>query len=752
MEQNKLAEINSDKSKTGVVYITNNENMFIAPEGISDEEYKRISLETDINAMKEKIEKMQKDLSNMTEPAHEQKIERTSPFTAQSSSKNEDYLFKYKTGNFKNIVIFDTETTGTKPYQDELLQFSAVDINGNELMNTYIHPERHKEWPDAMKKNHITPEMVENSPKFSEVRDRIQNLLNNADLILTYNGKFDMDFLQRYGVKINHSIPLLDVMKAYTDDYKKHTSVPVGKPYLNLEESAKMINFSYDAHNSLGDSKATLKLAQTLYGQNLEKLTLDDINEFTENKALPVGLDRKSPEYWKMLRSLGSEAINDKEVLSEIMKNPKEKNRINLINRYMNNPDDRKTQNKLINSLGRYVADKNPEIAETFFKNQADKEENRKIFQNNPDSNVLKGLETIPAFSLMTKNGMKNYDGMHLAGFLDTEGMYLLDNGKEQLKVPVKTFESIMDPQKAHPVISNAKTVETAEEAPAIVNGVTVLPEFAMITTNGIETFKDLKVDKFNAAENSYTLKNGDSTIVVTGETFSEIIRPDRFDKQYDENGPAYEKLINSQYENYFKQRDNTANNFRHNLSVYCRKEANSPLDALTISKEIISRMNKEEKEKTRLLLNQIKKEDETINQLLVRTYYEAIKEVPLDKEKVLNQKDEKMIAKPFYDTINGKGQPVDENSNLKIGDTVKDLAFNIPNAFGHGKTKIFEDLTVISSSKEGNNVILMDKNRSFYEVPRDSLLEGYNKQHEKHQKTEMKQRKSNRIDVGWER
>ena len=45
-----------------------------------------------------------------------------------------------------------------------------------------------------------------------------------------------------------------------------------------------------------------------------------------------------------------------------------------------------------------------------------------------------------------------------------------------------------------------------------------------------------------------------------------------------------------------------------------------------------------------------------------------------------------------------------------------------------------------------------MDKNRSFYELPRDKVLEGYNKQQEKQHKAEMKQKRSNRIDVGWER
>ena len=97
-------------------------------------------------------------------------------------------------------------------------------------------------------------------------------------------------------------------------------------------------------------------------------------------------------------------------------------------------------------------------------------------------------------------------------------------------------------------------------------------------------------------------------------------------------------------------------------------------------------------------------------------------------------------------------GTIVDSNSKLRIGDTIKDMAFNVPKTFGHGKDRIFEDLTAISASKDRNNIILMDKNRSFYEMPRDSVLKGYNKQQEKQQKAEQKHRMKNRVDVGWER
>ena len=307
-----------------------------------------------------------------------------------------------------------------------------------------------------------------------------------------------------------------------------------------------------------------------------------------------------------------------------------------------------------------------------------------------PIETTIADATTLPDFTVQTKDGPKLFKNMKVV-FQDEEtNRFYLDNGKEKLSLPAMTFTSIVSPESLHPQPEAFKDAEIAEESPAAVLGKTTLPEFSMITTKGIEVFKDLTVQKFNPAENSYTLSNGDTTLTVTSETFKEINKPERYEKVFDENTPAYEKLINSQYEAYFKQRDNTADNFIHNLSVYCRKEANSPLDALTISKEIISRMDKEEKEKTRLLLKQMAREEETINQVLINTYYEAIKGVPLDRETILQKQSEDRIAKPFSDTISTNGALVDKDSKLKIGDTIKDMAFNVPKAFGTGKDRIF--------------------------------------------------------------
>ena len=49
-----MEETKEKDKTTSVVYISDNDNMFIAPEGISEEERKRLSLEVDRDLLKKK--------------------------------------------------------------------------------------------------------------------------------------------------------------------------------------------------------------------------------------------------------------------------------------------------------------------------------------------------------------------------------------------------------------------------------------------------------------------------------------------------------------------------------------------------------------------------------------------------------------------------------------------------------------------------------------------------------------------------
>ena len=50
-----------------------------------------------------------------------------------------------------------------------------------------------------------------------------------------------------------------------------------------------------------------------------------------------------------------------------------------------------------------------------------------------------------------------------------------------------------------------------------------------MITNHGLQTFKDMKLQKYNEAENSYTIGNENSAMTIQADTFKEITAPGRF-------------------------------------------------------------------------------------------------------------------------------------------------------------------------------------------------------------------------------
>lgn len=292
------------------------------------------------------------------------------------------------------------------------------------------------------------------------------------------------------------------------------------------------------------------------------------------------------------------------------------------------------------------------------------------------------------------------------------------------------------------------------EEQPKI-----LIPEFAMITQHGLKTYTNMVVDNYEEHTKSYLLKSqdGQETVRITENSLKELTSNEHQQKaqSFDENTKAAEKMIETQYKDFFEPRKNCANNFRHNLSVFCRKEANSPLDALKVANSLISQMSKEEKRKTKDLLNLLRKDGQTVNEVIIDTYHEAVKEVPLNEEYLNNKRYDKMIARPMYDTITDKGQKLDRDFNLKIGDSVK-VTFkvdkNAGTKFSLKKENLFQECTIISSSKEANKVTLMDGNKSFYDVPRDTFLKEYAKREKIEHKQEQKKQRSYSMKLDVER
>ncbi len=162
----------------------------------------------------------------------------------------------------ENYIVIDTETTGLNAAEDELLQVSIIDNEGVVLFDSYIRPTQHTEWAEAERVNHITPEMVDNSPTIEEVMPEINNILKRYDKIVGYNVRFDADFLKHNGAEFADNTNFVDSMKIFSLYFSADNK------RCKLTEAADYFCYDWseheEAHNSLGDCYATLYVYKKL--------------------------------------------------------------------------------------------------------------------------------------------------------------------------------------------------------------------------------------------------------------------------------------------------------------------------------------------------------------------------------------------------------------------------------------------------------------------------------------------------------
>ncbi len=164
---------------------------------------------------------------------------------------------KLKTIDKSKILVFDVETTGIQTKSDEVLQISILDGNGKTLYSSFIKPIHHKEWPNAQKINGISPEMVNDAPTLRQAKKEIQELFDNAQLVVGYNVSFDIGFVKAAGITVPDKHRQFDVMRDFTS-YRSGIGDSFFPGNYKLKECADYFGYSYNPHNANEDAKAAL--------------------------------------------------------------------------------------------------------------------------------------------------------------------------------------------------------------------------------------------------------------------------------------------------------------------------------------------------------------------------------------------------------------------------------------------------------------------------------------------------------------
>lgn len=168
-----------------------------------------------------------------------------------------------------DYVVFDLETTGISSSYDDVVEISAVKVEGGTVtdeFSTLVDPGRPIPY-QASQVNGITDDMVEGSPPFEEALADFLDFIGDAVLVGHNIQSFDMKFLYRdaqrfWGETIgNDYIDTLQIARAYLPQLAHHKLTDLTDYYEISSEGA---------HRALADCRMNQKVFECL-GKEMAK-------------------------------------------------------------------------------------------------------------------------------------------------------------------------------------------------------------------------------------------------------------------------------------------------------------------------------------------------------------------------------------------------------------------------------------------------------------------------------------------------
>ena len=157
-------------------------------------------------------------------------------------------------------VLFDTETTGGNE-EDRIIQIGSMIVDAKEPIEVYDEL-CSCEIPiklEAMEVHNITPDLLENKPKFIDTNfyNRLNELNSNENFLIAHNLPFDLGMLEKEGFENKFTLVdtlrcarhLLDNSPYHRLQYLRYSL----ELYKNEVEEANKHNITIKAHDAIGD-------------------------------------------------------------------------------------------------------------------------------------------------------------------------------------------------------------------------------------------------------------------------------------------------------------------------------------------------------------------------------------------------------------------------------------------------------------------------------------------------------------------
>ncbi len=191
--------------------------------------------------------------------------------------------------NLFPLIVLDVETTGLRPAQCDIIEFSAIkyesDLKAPTSCMTTLLKSKKPLPEDVIKITHITDEMIADKPYFYQIRNSVNDYINGCNIV-GHNTMFDLKFLYVNGINIDQKVKYYDTLKIAKTTLKRAKTVYkawAGGYVLddNDDSNFDVVDYKLDtlceyynifrdnSHRSLSDCLATAKLLNELIEEKL---------------------------------------------------------------------------------------------------------------------------------------------------------------------------------------------------------------------------------------------------------------------------------------------------------------------------------------------------------------------------------------------------------------------------------------------------------------------------------------------------
>ena len=185
----------------------------------------------------------------------------------------QDTVTECKTWKDLNYVVIDTETTGLTN-RSKIVEIAVLNRNGEILMNTLVNPGSSPMRKEATDIHGITRNDVKDKQTFQEIWPDLKAILEQHDIILSYNAGFDTRLMQQSLASEDDAMTVANkpagcIMEAYTawrslEEKKKR---PMAHKSLSKAAEEMGIKDITRTHRALDDSQTARILLEAMLAE-----------------------------------------------------------------------------------------------------------------------------------------------------------------------------------------------------------------------------------------------------------------------------------------------------------------------------------------------------------------------------------------------------------------------------------------------------------------------------------------------------